>query len=348
MAGFSKDRLNEFYKAVIEEYFMKKGGMSYLKLLAISRFIFRLYPPKFKILLEGMSESSGISLKKLIMLDQVNVFEYMRNQNIGRCSNIAVWGDYTEDGTLIFGRNFDQPEYFKRFNEFMTLVVYNPGSEEIPTASIGYAGQVGVNAAMNRYGVFIANNEAPVLEDDRIDMNTPSVLAVELELLMNVSDLDGMNRRMSRSKTNCPIIVSACDAKRASAYEWTTSRLKSRSEKEDGLMVATNHFVDPSWKREEPIPDIAEKTVERRRNLLSFARNHRGRFNVQKMLDLLDITVDKGGATHSDKTTFQVVTIPEKLKFIVKIPGFQDWTEINLKGLLDSHAINIGQGRRCL
>jgi len=333
-----KDRIVKFYETAIEDYFIKKSHMPYLKLLAVSRLIFRRYPQKIKEIFAGISEASGISLNKVIMLDQINTFEFIRNQNIGRCSNIAVWGDYTEDGALIFGRNFDQPKYFKKFNEFITLAIFSP-DEGAPMASIGYAGQIGISSAINRHGVFIANNEAPTSKSDKIDVDTPNILVLELEFLMSSPDLGGIDGCIKGAKANCPIIVSAGDKKGSYTYEWTTSGMKRRSENKDGILVTTNHFAHPSWKRPAPLPGAYMMTLERRANLLSLGERHRGKFNIQKMKDVLDTTVDKGGATHVDQTTFQMIIVPDKLEMHVKIPDFQDWTELDIRIPLTRYAL---------
>ncbi len=333
-----KDRIVRFYEAAIEEYFIKKSHMPYLRLLAVSRLIFRRYGPKIKEIFNGMSEASGVSLNRVIMLDQINTFEFIRNQNLGRCSNIAVWGDYTEDGALIFGRNFDQPEYFKKFNDFLTLAIFSP-DDGIPTASIGYAGQMGVSAAINRWGVFVTNNEAPTAKSDVIDIKTPSVLVLELEFLMSSSGLDGLDRLIKGAKANCPIIVTTGDKKRSYTYEWTASGIKRRSEDKDGILVSTNHFAHSSWARPAPLPGAYVMTVERRANLLALGEKHRGAFNIQKMKDVLGITVDKGGATHAGQTTFQMIIVPDRLEMYVKIPDFQDWTGFSLKVPLSRYVL---------
>lgn len=333
-----KDQIIKFYERAIEGYFIKNAHMPYLRLLAIARLIFRRYPPKIKEIFNGISEISGISLNKVIMLDQINIFEFMRNQNLGRCSNMAVWGDYTEDGSLVFGRNFDQPEYFKNFNDFLALTIFSP-DDGIPTASIGYAGQIGISAALNKQGVFIANNEAPTMKSDGIEINTPSVLVLELEFLMNSSDLDGLDRLIKGAKGNCPIIVSTGDNKRSYTYEWTVSGMKRRSEDKDGILISTNHFAHPSWSRPALLPGSYVKTLERRANLLSLGEKHKGKFSVQKMKEVLETTVDKGGATHVGQTTFQMIIVPDRLEMHVKIPDFQDWTEFDLKSPLTRHAL---------
>lgn len=324
-----KDRLNGFYESAVNDYFIKKERFSYLKLLALSKLLFRSYPSKFKEMFAGMRETSGMGLSKLVMLDQLNAFELVRNQKIGRCSNISAWGDYSVSGTLIVGRNFDQPEYFKKFNEFLTLTVFNP-DDGIPTMNIGYAGQVGINSAMNERGVFMANNEAPVIKGDAIDICAPNVLLAELEFLMRSSDLSDFDRHIKSAKTNCPIIVTAADASGACTYEWTTRDMKSVSGAGGGLIVTTNHFIDTSWERPRPGPHAYGETEERSANLMSLGEKYKGRIDAKKMRELLDIGLSEGGATHSDKTIFQMIAVPAELKIWLKVPGYQEWTEIDL------------------
>jgi len=333
-----KDPILRFYETAIEGYFIKQSHMPYLRLLTVSHLIFRNYSPKIKEVFNGIREASGVSLNKIIMLDQINTFEFMRNQSLGRCSNIAVWGDHTEDGALVFGRNFDQPEYFKKFNEFLTLAIFSPDGG-IPTASIGYAGQISISSGLNRQGVFIANNEAPTAKSDKINVHTPSVLALELEFLMSSSGLDALDGFIKGAKANCPVIVSAGDKKTAHAYEWTASGIKRRSENKDGILVTTNHFAHPSWAGPALLPGAFARTLERRANLLSLGERHKGEFNLQKMKDVLDITVDKGGATHIDQTTFQMIIVPDRLEMHVKVPDFQDWTEFDLTIPLTRYAL---------
>ncbi|MCX5679490.1 MAG: C45 family autoproteolytic acyltransferase/hydrolase [Candidatus Omnitrophica bacterium] len=328
-----KSHLIGFYESAVNDYFIKKEHFSYLKLLALSRLLFRSYPAKFKEMFIGMSETSGMGLSKLVMLDQLNAFELVRNQNIGRCSNISAWGDYSILGTLILGRNFDQPEYFKKFNEFITLTVLNP-DDGIPVINIGYAGQIGINSAMNKRGVFMANNEAPVIKGDTININAPNVLLAELEFLMRSSSLSDLDKHIS------PIIVSAADAKNACTYEWTASDMKCAQRRGNGLIVTTNHFIDPSWKRPSLSHHAYGMTEERLANLISLGEEHKGKIDAKKMRELLDIGLDEGGATHSDKTIFQMVAVPIELKIWLKVPGYQDWTEVDLRKLFAKYDAN--------
>ena len=180
-------------------------------------------------------------------------------------------------------------------------------------------------------GVFVANNEAPTLKRDAIDINTPSVLVLELEYLIRSGDLGALDRLIKGARANCPIMVSAGDKRASYTYEWTASGMKRRSGDRDGMLVTTNHFTHPSWNRPAVSPGSYVMTLERRANLLSLGEKNRGKFNVQKMKDVLGVTVDKGGATHAGKTTFQIIIVPGELMMYVKIPDLQDWTDFDLK-----------------
>jgi hypothetical protein len=53
------------------------------------------------------------------------------------------------------------------------------------------------------------------------------------------------------------------------------------------------------------------------------------------MRAILEVSIPDGGATHKG-TILQVVAVPEQLKIWLKVPGLQDWTEIQLKPLFGS------------
>ena len=97
-----------------------------------------------------------------------------------------------------------------------------------------------------------------------------------------------------------------------------------------GLIVTTNHFMDTSWERPRPGPHAYGQTEERSANLMLLGEKYKGRIDAKKMRELLDIGLYEGGATHSDKTIFQMVAVPAELKIWLKVPGYQDWTEVDL------------------
>ena len=67
---------------------------------------FNLSPERFKNILYGMADTSGMELSELILLDQIIVIGAIA-EAYEACSGVAAWGDYTDNNSLVFGRNFD-------------------------------------------------------------------------------------------------------------------------------------------------------------------------------------------------------------------------------------------------
>jgi len=81
------------------------------------------------------------------------------------CSSIAVWGDYTGGGPLIMGRNFDFPAFYRNFNPYIVVVVFNPTDGSHSAATIAHAGQIGVIQAFNDAGLVLGNNDGSSYDD---------------------------------------------------------------------------------------------------------------------------------------------------------------------------------------
>ncbi len=328
-----KERLKAFYGQSVDDHFIKKGGLKLTSIREFSEGVFVLYPQRFKEFLLGISETSAMSIKKLILLDQVLAITFaVRRDKLG-CSGIAAWGEYTSGGPLIFGRNFDLSEDFKPFSEFMIATVFNPDDGSIPVCSIGYVGQLGVCTGMNKAGLFLENNEAIASGGNVFYINRVLALVMELAFLLDCSNIEGLTAAFNTTRTNCPLIVNVADKDRAYSYEWTTFDLKRRAAEREGLLASTNHFMDTAWGLLIPDADTSEFTIKRRENLLTLGEKYKGRFNVKNMKALLNLTFEDGGVTKNDNTVLQTIAVPQKLELHLKIPGFQDWIMIDLKKL---------------
>jgi len=326
-----KDDLNRFYNVAIEEHFIKEDGLSYELIQELTWAIYRLYPRRYKEIFSGMSETSNMPVEKLVILDHVIAIHFISGEDIVGCSCIACWNDYTAGGPLVFGRNFDFPEYYKKFGEFATLIIIKPDDKSVPTASFGYAGQISVNTAMNSAGFFLANNEAVASAGSTFRPDIRHGLISELSFLLNYSGMSDFDRVIRTTQSNGPIVVNVADEKAAYSYEWPPFGLKKRVNDREGLLISTNHYLHPSWGIPEPGPHTSEKTIERRANLLAIAEKYKGEFTADKMIQVLDLPLSENGATHFDKTIYQVVAVPETRIFHIKLPGFQDWIEVDLK-----------------
>lgn len=329
-----KDEISEFYDFAINERFIKKEGIPYEEIEAFAMPAFDLYPYRFQEIMRGMAETSGLSLKKIIILEEILGLTFLKSEEGSACSAIACWEDFTGGNSLVLGRNYDSVEFFQEFSPYMTVVVYKP-VEAIPVAALCYSGQITSFTCMSKPGLFFENNEGMksggnIVYDDRLIF-----FASELSFLMDYSDMDNFDKAMKSARTNYAFIVTAADKNAAYVYEVPTFGIMRRSGDTPGLIVATNHFVNPDWGIMPPIPDADDKTVGRRNNLLALGKKHKGRIDAAVMMKIMDTPFDKGGATWPNRTAYQVIAIPEKLKLWIKLPKYQDWTDIDLRELFD-------------
>ncbi|HPJ67245.1 MAG TPA: hypothetical protein PLQ82_02785 [Desulfobacteraceae bacterium] len=62
--------------------------------------------------------------------------------------------------------------------------------------------------------------------------------------------------------------------------------------------------------------------------------------NAGRMMEILDIQMNQGGTTwpagEKIQTVYQVIAIPGELELCLKVPGFQDWTFVDLAPLFES------------
>lgn len=319
-----RDDLNRIYNNMSHD-FGKSEALSRDRLLAFGNRSFQLYPQRYKEVILGMAETSGLGLDELLIINCLQIY-LISDQG---CSALAAWGNYTSNGPLVFGRNYDWSD---RMRQYIVVVVFNPDDGSIPVASIHYAGSIYLNTGMNRKGIFLETNGDTSESIFTINtVTTPILLLTFLEDSASLEEIDG-RIRSARPSDGC--IVNVADHREARSYEWTPFDLKRRSPDRDGILVSTNHFQNPEWGFEEPIPDINDPiyTEERRRNLLSLAEMHKGSLTPDVVMDIMSRPLSEGGPLQTEElpTSYQVIAVPEDLKIWVRIPGVQSWTEVDL------------------
>jgi hypothetical protein len=248
----------------------------------------------------------------------------------GMCSGMAAWGAYTSEGPLVFGRNYD----LGFFNApYATMTVYNPIDGSIPVASFTFAGCIYVTSGMNGEGLFLELNNGST-SDSSDFMDTRPWAPIDLfSFLEGASDLEQLSYFFETTRPDLAYIVNAADTASACSFEWATSGVKKRLPDEDGLLVATNHFVDPSWGI--PPPDVTgpdvDFSVQRRVNLLALGEENKGGFDPEVMMEVISTPLEDGGAFRAPNlTSYELVAVPAELTIWVRIPEYQDWVEIDL------------------
>jgi len=326
------DELKHFYNRGIIARLVKDGDLNIDELKDRSQKFFANFPFRLKEVMRGMSETSGLNLEQVQLVNAIEVIA-ATNFNSPLCTGIAAWGEYVSE-TLIYGRNYDYLSWFKEFNKNIVIAVYHPADGSLAVSTMGYAGEIYLVNGMNEKGIFMElNSGMPSGGALWYDSRVPS-MAKLFEFMLDGSTLDEIDSFFQTTKSNFAYIVGVADGQIARCYEWPVFEVKRReSHSREGLTVLTNHFTEFSWGLPRPNDETNWKTRSRRQNLLSLAKHLKGTINSENMRKIMDTRIEDLGAT-TDMTVYQIVAIPEEYKIWFKIPDFQDWTEIDMRALL--------------
>jgi len=294
---------------------------------AIAEANYEVYPARIKALFEGMAETSGLSVDDLILLDQnvaLSIMPYLK-----ACSQIIVWDDYTGGGPLVFAKNEDFFEYFKEYDDTLSVIVYNPDDGSSSLASIGNAGQVSAMNAMNSAGIAFTMNQAPMLKAPDFTGEKMPLLISYTEFLLNAGNMKTLDSQFMSYRNPVSYIAGAADETSAYFYECSQDICRVRTT-DSGVMAATNHYISPEWNiTTEPGDEYVADSTTRYENLLSLAEEKKGNLNADAVMEILDTKLTDGGATKSE-TIFQFVAVPEEMKMWVKAPDYQDWVMVDV------------------
>lgn len=330
--------LCETHKRCIEDTLTAKKAMTADRINAVAGGFFANYPHRLSLVLHGMSETSGLDLEKHLQLNAMEalVAEQLWNAsgspsaNPAHCSGIAVWGEYSS-GSLIYGRNYDFLNWFRAFARDLVVTVYHPSDGSLAVATIGYPGCVYLTTGINERGLFVAlNNGEPSGGALQYHNRVPATVQL-FQFLLDSANLDQLESFFQSTRSNFAYVVGTADDQTSRCFEWPVFDVKRRlSVRRPGLMVATNHFTEPSWGLPRPDDERFFLTRTRRQNLLNLAEHFKGSIDSARMKKILDTRVEDLGAT-TDRTVYQVLAEPGSMSISLKVPEETDWIDIPLR-----------------
>lgn len=323
--------LGDMYERGIIKQLVGKMGMEIESMMERARKFFANYPFKFKEVLRGMAETSGMTLDQLLL---VNAMELIADEaNCSHSTGIAVWGDYASR-SLVYGRNYDYIPWFRDFSNNLVIAVYHPADGSLATATISWVGGIYVVSGMNEKGIFLElNNGMPSGGALWYDSRVPAITEL-FQFLLDSETLDDIESCFQTTKANYAYIIGVADGQTARCYEWPVFEVKRReSHSRPGLTVLSNHFTEFSWGLPRPDDKTHWMTRTRRQNMLTLAKHLKGTIDDKTMMKMMDTRIEDLGAT-TDMTLYQMVVVPERFQLWLKIPGTQEWTEIDMRVLL--------------
>ncbi|MCE5214277.1 MAG: C45 family autoproteolytic acyltransferase/hydrolase [Methanobacterium sp.] len=294
--------------------------------------------PNYNEIMIGISETSGLGDRTYLICSPLKEI-YILSTEPFMCSYVAAWGPYTTNSQLIAGRNYD---WSQEMSDFSEIVVYNPDDGSIPVATMGYAASIYLETGVNKEGLFIEMNEGSYPEyllkeknytaysQDKSKSN-PAQLEI-FKLSQTSSNIAQLDENFKNTSTLMGVIVNAADENGSYSYECLSNQYIKRNPQENGLLVATNHFIDPSWQLSAIEPESMDDyylTVYRMDNLMNLCEQNKGKITPDMMMQFISTPTEEGGALMPE-TVFQVVVIPHDLKIWFRAPLHYNWTEVDL------------------
>ncbi len=332
--------LKEFYAEIIADLQARGLGQEHVEGVQAT---FQTYMPEMKQLIEGMSETSGLSFEEHIMLDAS--FYILPDLVIeaakatASCSGIAVSGPRTADGKLYFARNWDMTQAaMQPYLRYMALVVFNPTDGGLSFANVRPLGQVYVETGINEKGVFVELNNGSA-SDPHFNEDAVFSVASLFGFLRTSETLDEMIQNIVTTKMDASYIIQAASAERAVSVEKPTFDARVIEQK-NGALYALNNFARPTyepWKGKiVELPDNAYDDRQKCLDALIASPEWQKGISLDMVKAMMDRTIENGGPVVEGAlfgTVLQVIAIPEDMRLLFRSYGYSDWADIDLNKL---------------
>ncbi|MBQ0122468.1 MAG: hypothetical protein KBS38_02440 [Bacteroidales bacterium] len=292
----------------------------------ISDKLYANYPPFLKDYLDGVCETSALSLEQVKLC---NAVEYV--EGVFLCSAMAVWGAYGT-GKLVFGRNYDAESY-REIDREIVVTVYHPDGG-IALATVGYAGELYCVNGMNAKGLFVEFNNGMPSAGAEIHWDLcPSTTGL-FNMLLSAASLDDADSFFRNTQSALSATVGVADKNEARSYEWCHNGVRrGDSMTPSGLMISTNHYVNDGWHFPTPADGDSWNSITRRCNMADRAEECKGLIDVDRMKKIMSTSLENGGPMHT-LTRYQIVAVPEDMVMHIFLPYIGKWVELRMKEYL--------------
>lgn len=181
--------------------------------------------------------------RNLLLHSSHDIGHAMQDLMLVGCSSIALWDDFTEDGKLLIGRNFD----FYVNDEFAQnkIVEFISPKSGYKYASVTWPGMVGVVSGMNEKGLTITLNAGKSSIPLRGKTPVSIVARYILQYAQNIDEAIQIAQKFEVFVSESFLIGSAADNK-AVVIEISPKKFDVY-EQHNGKLICTNHFQSKSY-----------------------------------------------------------------------------------------------------
>ena len=131
-------------------------------------------------------------------------------------------------------------------------------------------------------------------------------------MLFEAGSLDDADSFLEKTRSSLSSVIGVADKNEARSYEWCYDGVRRGDVMtKNGLMISTNHYVNPEWSFAVPTDKTSWNSISRRCNLAGKAEEYKGRIDVEKMKEIMSTPMEAGGPMHS-LTRYQIVAVPDE------------------------------------
>lgn len=323
-----KNELRDIYDNFMQPEFEKDPELK-KKATYRANSIYEGYSRNLKIYFDGICEGSGLTLEEL---KYVNAVEY--SINLSGCSTMVAWNDWTSEG-LIFGRNYDYTELYRKIAKDVVLTVFCPSDGSQKIASIGYAGETYVVNGINESGLFVVlNNGTPSGGTDIFEDRFYSPVRL-MDLLFEATDMDYVRKFFKAVNANGSHIIIVSDGKSCEVFEWDKRGMHESVKVDDSLYCLTNYYLSPEWEYETPTDETAWNAITRRNNLIARATEQKGKIDAEWMMKTMQTPIEDGGPFFKLLSLYEMIWEPDSEKMWVRVVNKCDWEPIDLRKIFE-------------
>ncbi len=275
-------KVEELVPSKTKQYLLRKVLAWY------NRKMYLHIPEEYKAEILGVSKYAGDTYD-YVADDYLRLLYFHSAHDIGHalqdlalvgCSSFAAWGNKTEDGSLIIGRNFD----FYAGDDFAKnkIIAFIKPTNGYNFMSVTWAGMMGVVSGMNDQGLTVTINAGK--SDMPLVAKTPiSILTREiLQYASNIDEAIAIAKKRQVFVSESIFIGSAKD-KRAITIEVSPNNFEVYEVENSNQLICSNHFQSEAYKTDE-------------NNLKQIAESH-SQYRFERMEELLQetpkLTVEK-------------------------------------------------------
>ena len=316
---------------ILIDYFVTEKKVPLSKVANRAELFFEKYPYSYQKFIEGMAEGANITLGQAKILNAMETLNSLlkAKPEIAACAFVAIPATKSLANSVLIGRNYDFYPPFDKCSQYLTVTIIKE-TDHVPTAFVGFAGQIFCPTCFNQNGLFAEFNNGMPSGGFQTDHSRESLLINLLEAMQNSASMNQLSKQLSALNSDYSLVVNTANSTHVQSFEYSAMHgMKSAGFVENEVVVSTNFFLNQNWNFSLPSDEACWSGHTRRDGLLQLSEAA-DQVTMESLQEMFDIDIDNGGGKWN-YTLYQLVFDTASLELAVKMPKISDsWHNVDL------------------